>query len=194
MFCLKSTLCLSAVALSAVFALALGPAAQEEGMPTPTKEHQQILAGVGDWEGSITLFGIPGVEPTPVPAKEKITGIGGFWVISDFTSEFMGQPYHGSGHVGYDADKKKFIGTWVDGMSSYLSVMEGEYDESKKALVMRWKAPDMTGQMASHRSESTETGDSRTMTFFMGEGEGTKTMVIEMKRKGRAAAEAGAKK
>lgn len=194
MICLKSTLCFSAVALSAVFALALGPVAQEEGMPTPTKEHQQILAGVGDWEGSITIFESPDVKPVPVPAKEKITGIGGFWVVSDFTSEFMGMPYRGSGHVGYDAEKKKYIGTWVDSMSSYFALMEGQYDTSKKALVMRWQAPDMTGQMAAHRTESTETGDTRTMTFFTGEGEGTKTMVIEMKRKGRAAAEAGAKK
>lgn len=194
MICFKSTLCLSAVAASAVIALALGPAVQDMGMPTPTTEHAKILAGVGDWEGSVTMFDIPGVKPEPVPAKEKVTGIGQFWILSDFTSEFMGMPYHGSGHVGYDPEKKKYVGTWVDGMSSYFSIMEGDYDASKKALVMRWQAPDMTGQMASHRSESTETGDTRTMTFFMGEGEGTKTMVIEMKRKGRAPAEAGAKK
>ncbi len=194
MICLKSTLCLSAVAMSAVFALALGPVAQEEGMPTPTPEHGKILAGVGDWEGSLTMFDMPGAKPEPVPAKEKVTGIGGFWVLSDFTCEFMGMPYHGSGHVGYDAEKKKYVGTWVDSMSSYFSLMEGEYDASKKALVMRWQAPDMTGQMAAHRSESTETADTRTMTFYTGEGEGTKTMVIEMKRKGRSPAEAGAKK
>jgi hypothetical protein len=194
MLCCKSLLCLAAVSATAVLALAFRPAQDDMGMPTPTAEHQKLMAGAGEWTGTITMFDMPGMEAKPSPATETVTAIGGFWLLSDFKCDFMGMPYHGSGHVGYDAEKKKYVGTWVDSMSSYLSLMEGQYDEAKKAVVMRWKAPDMTGQIVPHREELVENGDTRTMTFYAGEGEGKKTMTIEMKRKGKAAVPAGAKK
>jgi hypothetical protein len=130
----------------------------------------------------------------PMPAKETVTAIGEFWVLSNFHCDMGFMAYQGSGHYGYDADKKQYVGTWVDNTSSYFSLMEGEYDAAKKTLVYRWKAPDQTGKIVPQRSESVENGDTRTMTFFSGEGAGTKSMVIEMKRKKARAAEAGATK
>jgi hypothetical protein len=194
MLCCKPLLCLAAVSATAVLALAFRPAQDEMDMPKPTAEHQKLMAGAGEWAGTITMFDMPGMEAKPAPATETVTSIGGFWLLSDFHCDFMGMPYHGSGHIGYDAEKKMYVGTWVDSMSSYFSLMEGKYDEAKKAVVMRWKAPDMTGQIVPHREELVENGDTRTMTFYAGEGEGKKTMTIEMKRKGKAATPAGAKK
>lgn len=190
----KFVLTLTAVSACALVATALVPALQEMQMPQPTEQHKQILAGVGDWEGTVTMFDVPEMKPEPIPAKEKITAIGGFWILSQFESSFMGQPYHGSGHIGYDAEKKKYVGTWVDSMSGWFSKMEGDIDPKTKMLVMRWDAPNMTGKVVPHRSESLEGGDTRTMTFYEGEGAGKKGMVIEMKRKKGKTAEAGATK
>jgi hypothetical protein len=190
----KPVLYVVALSSCALLATALVPAIQEMAMPQPTEQHKIVLADVGEWEGTLTNYMDPTAKPTPVPAKETVTAIGGFWVLSNFHCDFMGMAYHGSGHYGYDPDKKKYIGTWVDNMSSYFSLMEGEYDAAKKTLVYRWKAPDQTGKIVPQRSESVENGDTRTMTFFSGEGAGTKSMVIEMKRKKARAAEAGATK
>ena len=181
MSCCRSKLFLVLVSAIAILALAFRPAAEEGGPAQPTAEHEALLKDVGEWEGTVTIHDVPGME-APVPARETVRGIGGFWVLSDFRSEFMGAPYVGSGHVGYDPRTKRYVGTWVDSMSSYFSHMTGEYDAAKKALVMRWDAPDMTGTMTPHRSETVVSGDTRTMTFFAGPGEGKKSMVIAMKR------------
>jgi len=190
----KPVLYVFALSSCALLATALVPALQEMQMPKAGEQHKNLLAGVGEWEGTVTDFHDPAAKPTPVPARETVTAVGEFWVLSQFHSEFGGMPYHGSGHYGYDAEKKKFIGTWVDSMSSYFSLMEGEMDPKTKALVMRWQAPGMDGKMTPQRSESIETADSRTMTFYSGEGAGTKSMVIELKRKKGRAAEAGSTK
>lgn len=173
--------------VASVLALATGGIAlaatlpPQEGMPQPTEQHKMVLSGVGEWEGTLTTT-YPGMEASTVPARESIVAIGGFWTQARFECEFMGMPYVGTGFVGYDETKGKYVGTWVDSMSSHLSIMEGDYDKATKTTTMRWTAPDMTGQMAAHRFECVETAAGRTTTFYVGEGKGTKTMVIEMKR------------
>ena len=47
-----------------------------------------------------------------------------------------GQKFVGHGQMGYDPAKKKFIGTWVDSMSTSLAQMDGTYDEATKELTM----------------------------------------------------------
>lgn len=149
---------------------------------TPTDQHKEIVTGAGEWEGTLTMFGA-NATPQPIPVKESVEAVGPFWIQSKFTCDFMGMPYHGTGCVGYDLATKKYIGTWVDSMSSYFAWMEGTKDASGK-LVLYWMAPDeTTGEPVQHRSESMETVDGRVTTFFQGEGAGTKTMVIETKRK-----------
>ncbi len=173
-------------------AVAAAPVFLRQGPVEPTQEHAHILSGVGTWEGTLTNF-VPGMPTDPVPAKETIVGIGDLWTQSTFECEFMGMPYKGTGCIGFDPDKKKFIGTWIDNTSTHLAIMEGEIDKSGKKLIMRWQAPDMmTGAMAPHRYEAVHSKDAMTSTFYMGEGEGMKTMVIDMKRKGGAPVEAGA--
>lgn len=148
----------------------------------PTEPHRHIVTGAGEWEGTLTMFG-EHATPQPIPAKETVEAVGPFWIQSKFTCDFMGMPYHGTGCVGYDPATRKYIGTWVDSTSSYFSWMEGKMDASGK-LVLHWIAPDeKTGEPVQHRSESIETADGRTTTFYRGEGAGLKTMVIEMKRK-----------
>lgn len=165
---------------------------QEHAMPTPTEQHKHVLQGVGTWAGTITAF-IPGMPEEPIEASESVTGIGPFWTQSTFESTFMGAPYTGAGAFGYDLNKQKFVGTWIDSMSTHISVMEGEVDESTGKIVMHWEAPGMTGEMEKHRSETVRTDDAYTMTFFMGEGEAAmKSMVIDMKRTGAKPVEAGA--
>jgi len=127
----------------------------------------------------------------PVAAKETVEAIGSLWTQSRFECEFMGMPYVGTGCVGYDTTKKKFVGTWIDNMSTYIALMEGDMDPATGTLVMRWKAPDPSGTIVAHRSETVSKGDSYTSTFYMGEGEGTKSMVIAMKRTGKKPVEAG---
>lgn len=147
-------------------------------MPKPTAEHKALQMTTGNWEGTITMY-IPGMDPMVSKAKETVTSHGQFWVQSEFASEFMGQKYKGHGCIGYDERTKEHQGTWVDNMSSYLNIMKGTMDKENSHLTMTWDAPDMTGAMAPHRSETVRSKNAYTMTFYTSDA---KTMVIDMKR------------
>jgi hypothetical protein len=60
--------------------------------------------------------------------------VGGFWLITDFKSEMMGQPFQGHGTMGYDPGKKKYVSTWVDSMTPSLSVGESDYDAATRTF------------------------------------------------------------
>ena len=151
-------------------------------MPQATQQHAMLLKGVGEWEGTLTMF-MPGAPEEGTPCRESVTAIGEFWTTSTFHCDLMGVPFVGTGVTGYDPDRKLFVGTWVDSMTTRLSVMEGTYDEARRALVMNYMGPDpMTGELVPHRTETVHEGDGYTSTFFMGAGEGTKSMTIQMKR------------
>jgi len=56
------------------------------------------------------------------------------WLVSRFEGEAAGMPFVGVGTSGYDPEKKKYVGTWVDTMTPHLMITEAEYDEEKKPL------------------------------------------------------------
>ena len=62
--------------------------------------------------------------------------LGGFWNILENRGEFMGAPFTGIMTLGYDAEKKKYVGTWVDSMNSSLWKYEGTVDASGKILTL----------------------------------------------------------
>jgi hypothetical protein len=180
---------MSRTLLAASFALLLGacaappPVDPMAGMLKPSEQHMMLLQGIGSWEGTLTAYW-PGADGKPVPAKEVVEPIGGFWTQSRFTCDFMGMPYVGTGCMGYDTLSRRFVGTWNDSMSSELSVMTGEMDPIGSVLVMRWATHDpVTHERTQQRSETTFSKDGYISTFFTGAGAGTRTMLIEMKRK-----------
>ena len=154
---------------------------QGGGPPQPTDKHKELLAGVGEWKGTLQSF-MPGMPEDKMPASQTVEAVGGFWTYTKFRCKFMGMEYLGTGHSGYDVAKKKYVGTWADNMSSWLSIMEGQKDPKTGKIVMRWKAPNMAGKVEQHRSETTQTKDTMRMDFYVGEGAGKKQMTIEMKR------------
>jgi hypothetical protein len=85
--------------------------------------------------------------------------------------------------MGYDPYRERYVGTWIDSMTTELAVMWGEMDLDGNTLNMHYTARDPdSGVPTPHRIETTFSGDSYTSTFFHGNGAGTKVMTIEMKR------------
>ena len=147
----------------------------------PTPEHQRLKEIVGKWNVKCTYF-MGGSEPMETQAVDTAEMLGEFWCVSRFDSNMMGMPFKGQAVSGYNPTKGKWVSTWIDSMTSYFALMEGEVDPDTGLLVMRWDSPNMgTGEMDHHRSETEHRADGSTMTFYMGED--VKTMVIEMKRK-----------
>lgn len=185
------TLLLSLALAAGAFAAAR-PLLQEQ-MPQATEHHKHLVAMAGEWEGTITMF-MPDAEPMVSPARETVRPVGELWTVSDFSSDMMGMAFHGHGTNGYDPERKKYVGTWIDSTSTYLTVMEGEYDSSRHVMVWRWKAPNYMGQgeLIDFRMESTARADAYVTAFFMGDSK-EKHMEIKMKRKAAGDADADKK-
>ena len=67
--------------------------------------------------------------------------LGGLWLAGAMESELFGQKFTGKSLDTYDPAKKKYVGVWVDSMSTAPVTMEGTYDKEKKTLTMAGEGP-----------------------------------------------------
>lgn len=114
-------------------------AASGMGMPPPAKEHAWLRRFEGDWtsEGEIAME--PGLPPMKVTGSDRARMIGGFWVVSEGRGDQMN--FESRLTLGYDEKKKKYVGTWVDSMSSYMWRYEGTVDSSGRILTLETVGP-----------------------------------------------------
>ncbi len=128
-----------------VFALAGLPLLAQEtvSQPAATDGHQLLKKFVGKWElknkGSMGE-GQPEMEATSVMNAKML---GDLWVLCDIEGDVDGTVYRAMQTIGYDPDKKKFVGTWVDSITPHLWVYEGWLDESGTKLTLEAKGPNM---------------------------------------------------
>jgi hypothetical protein len=169
----------AALLLSAPLALAQMP-----GMPQPGPEHELLKKDVGAWDATSEMFmGGPGSAPTVSKGTETVRMVGGFWQVSDFAAEMMGQPFEGRGAMGYDPAKKKYVGTWIDSMTPGYYTVEGTYDAATKTLTATMEGPDPSGAIVKTK-ETTEWKDADTRVFTMYDADGkTVSMRITYKRR-----------
>ncbi|MEZ6037526.1 MAG: DUF1579 domain-containing protein [Planctomycetota bacterium] len=159
--------------------------AQEE-MPKPGPEHEKLAASAGTWDATMVSQAPDGTEMTTKGVSVQKMTLGGFWLVDDFSADFMGMPFTGHGMTGYDPIKGKYVATWMDSMSPFLMLMEGNYDATGKVLTMTGNGVGMDGQPAKYRNVSTFV-DADTTTFEMyvtgADGKEAKMMTITYKRR-----------
>ena len=123
--------------------LCLSAAAQDQPQfPTPEKEHQWLKQFVGEWSTSSKAS--MGPDQPPIECSGKISShmLGAFWVVNEMNGELNGDQMRGLQTIGYDAAKKKYVGTWVDSMTDHIWHYEGTVDESGKKLTLEAEGPD----------------------------------------------------
>ncbi|MFO0945150.1 MAG: DUF1579 domain-containing protein [Planctomycetota bacterium] len=103
--------------------------------PKPEKEHQWLQRLVGEWEYEAEMF-MKDKPPVKAKGEDHVRSLGGFWILSEQKSEMFGVPFTGLMTLGYDASKKKFVGTWVDSMSGNLWNYQGTLDAGGKVLTL----------------------------------------------------------
>jgi len=80
-------------------------------------------------------------------------------------------PFEGRSQMGYDQQKKKFITTWSDSMSSGLMVMEGTLNKEKTILSVAGKVFDPgQGKVVTVRAESHYKGPDECVFKMFGPG------------------------
>lgn len=140
------------VCLVPVVALAQEP-------PKPGPEHEKLKELAGTWD-AIMKMGDSESNGTMVWKMD----LGGLWLTSEFQGEFGGEKFSGKGFDSFDPIKKKYVGVWVDSMSTSPMVSEGTYDKEGKVLTMTGEGPGMDGKPTKHKM-TTERKDKNTMVF-----------------------------
>lgn len=98
-----------------------------------TKYHKLLARDAGTWDAVVRIW--PGPNVAPIVSKATETGriLGsGLWLISDVTGQMLGKKYSGHLVLGYDEKKKRYVGTWVNTMSTGIVELEGTWNEKEK--------------------------------------------------------------
>jgi hypothetical protein len=156
--------------------------AGQHEMEKASKEHLALKDGVGTWDYVMKFREGPDKPEQEVKGIQTVTQVGDFWIVFDIkTDNMMGMPWHGHGTVGYDPKKKKYVGTFVESMSSDRMLGEGTMDAAGKVLTMDWDGGHMKMREVSERKDK-DTG-TMTMTMIGPDGKEMPGFTISYKRK-----------
>jgi hypothetical protein len=145
-----AALCIVVVSLAAASAIR---AEETPQFPKPEKEHEWLAQLVGEWDADVEMFMEPGKPPLKSKGTESVRAIGGFWTLAENKGEAFGQPFTGLLTLGYDAQKKQYVGTWVDSMTGYLWTYRGKLNAAGTKLTLDTEGPcaDRPGELCKFR-------------------------------------------
>ena len=112
----------------------------------PQKEHAWLTKLVGSWTYETEWSMGPGKPKEKVSGAETVRSLGGLWIVLEGRSKMPdGTPNETLMSVGYDPQKKKFVGTFIGSMMAELWIYEGSLDASGKILDLHSSGPSMKG-------------------------------------------------
>jgi uncharacterized protein YndB with AHSA1/START domain len=115
-------------------------------------EHGWLHRLLGTWTFESECTG-PNGETMRASGTERVTSLGGFWVVGENEGEMPGGgPARWTIAVGYDPAAKLFRGTFIGSMMPTMFVYEGRLSEDGKSLLLDTTGPAMSGEgMARYR-------------------------------------------
>ena len=117
------------LALSTIIAFAFSLASVGQAQPPapkPGPEHEHFKELDGTWDAVIKTQGAPDTKGTMTYKVDH----GGLWLVSDFRAA----DFSGHGTSSYDPMKKKYVGAWIDSMSTNVMTIEGTLDKEKHTM------------------------------------------------------------
>jgi hypothetical protein len=112
----------------------------------PQKEHQWLQKLVGEWTSEAEMTMKPGEPPVKSQGTESVRSLDGLWILAEGKGDMPGG---GTATMiltlGYDPQKKRYIGTWVGSMMSHMWVYNGTLDAAGNVLTLDTEGPSMAG-------------------------------------------------
>jgi hypothetical protein len=94
-------------------------------MPGAVKEHEWLKKFVGQWD--VVSEGSAGEGRPPIKGKAVMNSsmLGELWVVNSSDFEIAGMNMKSIQLIGYDTNKKKYVGIWADSMFNHATqIME----------------------------------------------------------------------
>jgi len=115
---------------------------------TPGDAHKKLNAMAGTFNADVKMWMQPGAPPSGgTGVAENSWALDGRFLQQNFTGNFMGMPFSGVGYTGYDNIKKKYIGTWMDTMTTSMMISTGTANADGKSYTFTSSMDDpMTGK------------------------------------------------
>lgn len=155
-------------------------------MPQPTKEHEWLQKFVGAWETDIEVYMEPGKPPMKSKGSHRDRMVGGLWLISEGGNNAI--PYQFVLTLGYDSKLGKYVGTWIDTMTSHIWKYQGTVNAAGNILTLETEGPSpMSPDKVSKFREVTEfkSKDHRYFTSSMlgADGKWSTVLTVSSRRK-----------
>lgn len=106
---------------------------------TPGPEHKNLEPLVGQWDVTVKMFEKPGESPKVSKGTSNTQ-----WMLDKryigehFKGNIEGMSFEGMGLTGYDRYGKKYVGMWVDSMSTGFMTTKGTYDAKTKTFTFEY--------------------------------------------------------
>ena len=109
-----------------------------------TKEHAWLQMLVGDWIGEGDAVMGPGLPNQAFRVEESVRPIGDVWIQGEGRGKMPdGAPSLTILTLGFDPDRKRFAGTFIGSMMTYLWIYDGELDAAERILTLNAVGPNM---------------------------------------------------
>ena len=117
-----------------------------------TAEHQWLQRWVGEWRYESEGEGGPGEPPVRDAGTERVRALGDAWVICEAQSDAAEGPSTVL-TLGYDTETKRFVGTFIGSMMTFLWLYDGELDDAGTTLALMSDGPSFAeeGKTARYR-------------------------------------------
>ena len=112
----------------------------------PQKEHFWLQKLAGEWTYEAEMEMKADQPPSKSHGAESVRSLGGLWIQAEGQGEMPGcGPVTTLLTLGYDPQKKRFVGTWVGSMMTHMWVYDGALDPAGTVLTLDTEGPSMAG-------------------------------------------------
>jgi len=179
--------------LSVVLLMSSALIAQDEQMQvwmdymTPGKVHQSMASFAGEWKTENKMWMAPGSEPMVTEGACTMEMLlGGRYLKSTHTGNFMGMPFEGVSIEGFDKATNTFNYVWIDNFGTGMMTMKGSYDDATKCITYKGMMVDPVQKKEVPVREVVNVGDPNKVVMEMfteADGKEFKNMEIIFTRK-----------
>lgn len=119
---------------------------EEMKAAVPQKEHEWLHKLVGEWTYENEAIMGPDQPVMKSTGTETVRSLGGLWTVAEAQGSMPdGDPATMVMTLGFDPEKKRFVGTWIGSMMTKLWVYDGELDMDGRRLALYAEGPSMSG-------------------------------------------------